>query len=116
MAGRAPAGAMAASVARRHQLGYRADDAASRTARFAVLVQAEENLEGETAHRPVLGPAGLGGSGRGLGRPEQRVAVDWLESGAPSSDPASAAPRSTGPRGGRKTRQRASVCSAVWRN
>src|SRR5437763_3283987 len=52
MAGRAPAGAMAASVARRHQLGYRADDAGSRTARFAVLVQAEENLEGETAIWP----------------------------------------------------------------
>src|SRR3954468_8898318 len=102
MAGRAPAGAMAASVVRRHQLGYRADDAGSRTARFAVLVQAEENLEGETAHRPVLGPAGLGGSGRGLGRPEQRVAVDWLESGAPSSDPAAATPRSAGRRGGRQ--------------
>src|SRR5438445_10001685 len=64
MAGRAPAGAMAASVARRHQLGYRADDAGSRTARFAVLVQAEENLEGEAAHRPVLGRQ------------------DWLEAGA----------------------------------
>ncbi len=34
----------------------------------AVLVQAEENLEGEAAHRETLGAAGLGGSGCGVGR------------------------------------------------
>src|SRR4051795_4392032 len=109
LAGRAPAGAMAAAVARRHQLGHRADDAGGRTARLAVLVQAEENLEGEAAHRPALGPAGLGGSGRGLGGPEQRVAVDWLEPEAASGDPASAVARSAGGRGGRQDHRPARV-------
>ena len=42
----------------------------------------------------ALGPAGLGGSGCGMGGREQRVAVDRMEPGAASGDPAPADARS----------------------